>query len=112
MDKVSFFHYRRSYINRDGNFHPYHPFGGATVAYRTLPSGEVEYGVAKCSNSDRYEKRVGRLAAEAQLKNSPKKAKNGVSFIVDVLHKLAEAHDKPVYEPAWNNDALREYYEY
>lgn len=111
MGKVSFFHYRRSYINRNGDFYPYHPFGGATVAYRTLPSGEVEYGVAKCSNSDRYEKRVGRLAAEAQLKNNPKKVANAIDFI-DVLHKLANAHYKPVYEPSWSTYYAPAYYEY
>ena len=61
MSKIYFMHIRNiDGLNRISNF------GGATVAYREVPTG-VEYAEAWCSDRDNFNKAYGRAKAAGRL---------------------------------------------
>lgn len=66
MNQIHYIHRRKSLFFRFGD-----PIvathGGATVAYQEVKPGLIEYSVARCSDRDNFNKKLGRDIATGRL---------------------------------------------
>jgi hypothetical protein len=66
MNQIHYIHRRKfSILNPEGSFIGTH--GGFTVAYQEVKPGLIEYSVARCSDRDNFNKKLGRDIATGRL---------------------------------------------
>lgn len=85
---VRYMHLRRAQVKamhdltHVHSYMDYCPYGGVTVAYRDMGDGDVQVALGRCRPDERYERKMGRVAAAHNLLT------NG-----DILH-VPEGKDK------------------
>lgn len=85
VSKVKFKHVRDCWENYNwwaSHYLEYAPTGGFTIAYIDTPDGTL-LGVARCSENERFEKKIGREIALNRLLNNPLKHEDFISVYTD-----------------------------